>query len=243
MRAPRASRTRSPSDPHFLSRGAEAVEGTDPSREGHIAKSLRAGYPACDEVAAAMRPARRRRARRSPRTSVHELPSGGGLRCGRPARSSAKAPARPATVWWAVRDSNPRHPACKAGALPAELTARKPQSYRDAGPEQIPRRCAPSPRLRRGEPLLGMTAPEVRASGAFAIRAARASFRRWYAGYCVRSCRAPQRSRPLGRAAEAAARKVSRVTAGRRSARREPERSEVRECRSGDGTVWYAPRE
>ena len=25
---------------------------------------------------------------------------------------------------WAVRDSNPRHPACKAGALPTELTAR-----------------------------------------------------------------------------------------------------------------------
>ena len=25
--------------------------------------------------------------------------------------------------WWAVRGSNPRHPACKAGALPAELTA------------------------------------------------------------------------------------------------------------------------
>ncbi len=25
--------------------------------------------------------------------------------------------------WWAVRDSNPQHPACKAGALPIELTA------------------------------------------------------------------------------------------------------------------------
>src|SRR5947209_3086690 len=25
--------------------------------------------------------------------------------------------------WWAVTDSNRRHPACKAGALPAELTA------------------------------------------------------------------------------------------------------------------------
>src|SRR5262245_46050983 len=25
--------------------------------------------------------------------------------------------------WWAVRDSNSRHPACKAGALPTELTA------------------------------------------------------------------------------------------------------------------------
>src|SRR3954453_16455503 len=27
--------------------------------------------------------------------------------------------------WWAVTDSNRRHPACKAGALPAELTARR----------------------------------------------------------------------------------------------------------------------
>lgn len=26
--------------------------------------------------------------------------------------------------WWAVRGSNPRQPACKAGALPTELTAR-----------------------------------------------------------------------------------------------------------------------
>src|SRR5205085_4619924 len=26
-------------------------------------------------------------------------------------------------AWWAVTDSNRRHPACKAGALPAELTA------------------------------------------------------------------------------------------------------------------------
>lgn len=25
--------------------------------------------------------------------------------------------------WWAVRASNPRHPPCKGGALPAELTA------------------------------------------------------------------------------------------------------------------------
>ena len=27
------------------------------------------------------------------------------------------------TRWWAVTDSNRRHPACKAGALPTELTA------------------------------------------------------------------------------------------------------------------------
>src|SRR5512142_1651525 len=54
----------------------------------------------------------------------------------------------------------------------------------------------------------------------------------------------PPGSAPVGRRSgrghepeprKAAARKVSRVTAGRRSARREPERSELRECRSGDG--------
>ena len=37
---------------------------------------------------------------------------------------NGKAPITGAFSWWAVRDSNPRPPACKAGALPAELTAR-----------------------------------------------------------------------------------------------------------------------
>src|SRR4029077_2170170 len=32
--------------------------------------------------------------------------------------------------WWAVTDSNRRHPACKAGALPTELTALNPRQYR-----------------------------------------------------------------------------------------------------------------
>src|SRR5262249_35614051 len=32
------------------------------------------------------------------------------------------------TYKWAMRDSNPRHPACKAGALTAELIARRGQS-------------------------------------------------------------------------------------------------------------------
>ena len=34
-------------------------------------------------------------------------------------------------AWWAVTDSNRRHPACKAGALPTELTARR-RRYRPA---------------------------------------------------------------------------------------------------------------
>src|SRR5688572_20174808 len=37
------------------------------------------------------------------------------------------------TSWWAVRDSNSRHPRCKRGALPTELTAR-PTARRRAGP-------------------------------------------------------------------------------------------------------------
>src|SRR3954454_9767077 len=32
--------------------------------------------------------------------------------------------------WWAVTESNRRHPACKAGALPAELTAHAALSRR-----------------------------------------------------------------------------------------------------------------
>ena len=38
---------------------------------------------------------------------------------------SASSPRMTAKIWleWAVTDSNRRHPACKAGALPAELTA------------------------------------------------------------------------------------------------------------------------
>ena len=35
-------------------------------------------------------------------------------------QSSRRTPARP-TEWWSLTDSNRRHPACKAGALPAEL--------------------------------------------------------------------------------------------------------------------------
>src|SRR5207248_11499018 len=35
--------------------------------------------------------------------------------------------------WWAVRDSNSRHPRCKRGALPTELTARYGRSIAPAG--------------------------------------------------------------------------------------------------------------
>ena len=35
--------------------------------------------------------------------------------------------------WWAMRDSNPRHPRCKRGALPAELIAR----LRNDGGEKV----------------------------------------------------------------------------------------------------------
>ncbi len=36
--------------------------------------------------------------------------------------------------WWAKRGSNPRHPACKAGALPAELFALEWRGRRDSNP-------------------------------------------------------------------------------------------------------------
>src|SRR4026208_1208577 len=40
-------------------------------------------------------------------------------------------------MWWAVTDSNRRHPACKAGALPTELTAHQTRPIsRDCGPMQ-----------------------------------------------------------------------------------------------------------
>jgi hypothetical protein len=43
-------------------------------------------------------------------------------------------PRKPWNHWWAVTDSNRRHPACKADALPAELTAlRQDLSLRDDG--------------------------------------------------------------------------------------------------------------
>src|SRR5690242_3541471 len=42
----------------------------------------------------------------------------------RPRSASACQPKRRRREgWWAVTDSNRRHPACKAGALPTELTA------------------------------------------------------------------------------------------------------------------------
>src|SRR6185312_2361105 len=52
----------------------------------------------------------------------------GSLRSLRPRTSSlaCQAVTREASGgWWAVTDSNRRHPACKAGALPTELTARR----------------------------------------------------------------------------------------------------------------------
>ena len=36
-------------------------------------------------------------------------------------RSNQLSYAPAGNIWWSRRDSNPRHPACKAGALPAEL--------------------------------------------------------------------------------------------------------------------------
>ena len=58
--------------------------------------------------------------------------------------------------WWAVTDSNRRHPACKAGALPAELTALAQRFSKIRGPgkgtKSVPnlRRIVPCRRAIRG---------------------------------------------------------------------------------------------
>src|SRR6185312_6435227 len=49
-------------------------------------------------------------------------------------RVSAPRAARKGEAWWAVTDSNRRHSACKADALPTELTARE----RDLSPGRAP---------------------------------------------------------------------------------------------------------
>jgi hypothetical protein len=60
-------------------------------------------------------------------------------------------PGRTVYYWWAVTDSNRRHPACKTGALPTELTAPWQALAKFQGPA---RRCEQtiSPLLRRRLP-------------------------------------------------------------------------------------------
>src|SRR5205823_467439 len=56
-------------------------------------------------------------------------PAGAGLTAGSaPDLSLTPRQVKPAGrgLWWAVRGSNSRHPRCKRGALPTELTARRP---------------------------------------------------------------------------------------------------------------------
>ena len=57
--------------------------------------------------------------------------------------------------WWAVRGSNSRHPRCKRGALPTELTARP----RGAGPCPLPRMVRLS--LRHKDRKDNRTAPDI----------------------------------------------------------------------------------
>jgi hypothetical protein len=66
-------------------------------------------------------------------------------------RYGAAASAARSEGWWAVTDSNRRHPACKAGALPTELTARAACLARDAETEQgsLPRQRKGGARRRR----------------------------------------------------------------------------------------------
>jgi hypothetical protein len=56
--------------------------------------------------------------------------------------------------WWAVTDSNRRHPACKAGALPAELTARRTPCTFPISPIALPAQA-------RGTPAAGPISPSL----------------------------------------------------------------------------------
>ena len=60
----------------------------------------------------------------------------------------------PGSIWWSRRDSNPRHPACKAGALPAELR---------------PPRRTPAPRESSGA-IQAEHRPRLRLSGAASLQ-------------------------------------------------------------------------
>ena len=67
----------------------------------------------------------------------------------------------PAGTWWSRRDSNPRHPACKAGALPAELRPprRAPAPRESSGAIRDEHRPRPEHRraslIKGGDPAAG----------------------------------------------------------------------------------------
>ena len=67
----------------------------------------------------------------------------------------------PAGTWWSRRDSNPRHPACKAGALPAELRPprRAPAPRESSGAIRDGHRPRPEHRraslIKGGDPAAG----------------------------------------------------------------------------------------
>ena len=68
---------------------------------------------------------------------------------------------RPRERWWSRRDSNPRHPACKAGALPAELRPprRAPAPRESSGAIRDGHRPRPEHRraslIKGGDPAAG----------------------------------------------------------------------------------------
>jgi hypothetical protein len=80
-------------------------------------------------------------------------------RCRR-SRQRESPPVRGLSLW-AVRGSNTRPPACKAGALPTELTAHAPSGIRTRGPEQDlcgPARRESSTGVARGRHVCGTQA-------------------------------------------------------------------------------------
>src|SRR5262245_2139977 len=60
-------------------------------------------------------------------------------------------------TWWAVTDSNRRHPACKAGALPTELTAHQTAQYRGTAARR--KRCCRSPKRNGRRELIAPRPP------------------------------------------------------------------------------------
>src|SRR5262245_8952923 len=80
--------------PRRRPRPSSAVRERGPSRS-HVAPATRPSGPPCSASSTTRH-----------RGSIRVIPTGA-----------------PGCGWWAVTDSNRRHPACKAGALPTELTA------------------------------------------------------------------------------------------------------------------------
>src|SRR5262245_44762239 len=71
-------------------------------------------------------------------------------------------------TWWAVTDSNRRHPACKAGALPTELTAHQTAQYRGTAARR--KRCCRGAQNETAGGSLSLRARRIYPEGQAGIR-------------------------------------------------------------------------